>query len=81
METSIASLSATVRTKTFAAEKAPRSDRWGRRERAVFALRREVTQFAAAWGGATTTRHRLLVEPDLFHALNLSPGEPVEVLV
>ena len=40
-----------------------------------------MTEFVAAWGDATEAGHNLLIDPRLFHALNLSKGEPVEVLL
>lgn len=79
METSIASLRAILRTETFDAEKAPRS-KHGDQEPLVFSPRRDMAEYVAARGGATKSGTRLLIDPELFRALDLSPGEPVEVL-
>jgi len=81
METSIASLRATARTKTCYVEKASRSGPVDNRQRAVFAPKRAMPQFVAVWGNANTDGHRLLIDPELFQTLKLNAGEPVAVLL
>lgn len=80
METSIASLRATHRTETLSVEKAPRSDPADNTETLVFAPRRGMAEFIAIRSAAIAAGHELLIDPQLFRALNLTAGEPVEVL-
>lgn len=80
METSIASLRATARTKTLLVEKvSPAESEDG--QRAVFAPNRPMPGFVAAWGNANVAANRLLIDPDLCEMLHLKAGEPVTVLL
>lgn len=83
VETSIDSLRSTIHTTTLAAEGATASDLLlvNSGQRMVFSPVRPMDHFVTACGVAAMHGDRLMVEPDLYRALELRSGEPLRVLL